>query len=89
MRRRRWAALAAVVLVSSYPISNGPAFYFLARGWLPYRVYHAVYGPLNHILGEDGLDSETYAAYTAWWMLWALKHEAPDAPVNPPPLPGL
>ena len=72
-RRERWAKWTAAGLVLSlvaYPLSYGPFYWLLGRGWISQPVFETVsylYAPLGWIL--DGRDPpEWYAAYLGWWF---------------------
>jgi hypothetical protein len=60
-RKRTWAAIA-LWLVIAYPLSVGPAFYGMGRGWLPIKQTSALYGPSYFAASALG--------YEIAWMRW-------------------
>lgn len=64
-RKRTWAALALWLLVT-YPISQGPATYFVVRGWLSPGLFLGVYGPMAFVAYPEPLERAT-GVYRTWW----------------------
>lgn len=74
-KKKRWIAALAlwIALPVLYALSDGPACYCVARGWLTEDAYAAVYGPILRLLakvetetGSTWLSDQT-AEYAGLW----------------------
>jgi hypothetical protein len=78
-KRKRWIAAAVLWLVSMYPLSLGPAFYCVGRGWLSAGddVATAFYKPLVYVARWTG-QHDRIGDYGKWWMTVGDRHSAQD-----------
>lgn len=77
-RKKRWAAALALWLALPilYPLSAGPAFYAVVRGWTDRTTFNAAYRPVHLLLPESV--APAYADYLIWWRSLAARHLTSD-----------
>jgi hypothetical protein len=71
-KRKRWIALAILLLIAWYPLSAGPAAYFDGRGWVPGDIAKAPYLPLA--MGRNIPAVELWMDYANWFYLLGQRH---------------
>ena len=76
-RRKRWIAAAVLWLVVAYPLSLGPAFYCVGRGWLSDSddIATAFYKPLVYVSTLTG-QHDRIGEFGQWWFNLGERHAA-------------
>jgi hypothetical protein len=90
-RRLRWIGLATLIALVVYPVSLGPASYFVWRDATPRMpfapMYHAFYRPLWAVANPLGLAGPLWD-YEDYCIRLAAHHDGNDiGPVITPPEP--
>ena len=77
-KRKRWAAVFVLLLAVAYPASIGPAAFATVSGYLPYRTYAGIYGPLTPFAMSRWWVRLGMEEYVAWWIRLAERHSGND-----------
>lgn len=72
VKKKRWATTALATLLLLYPLSSGPAYGLVVRGYFDLRYYKAAYRPFWWLAGQSRALLNACEWYTEVW-------EPPDA----------
>lgn len=64
-KRKRWIVLAVVAFILWYPVSFGPAAYFVSRNWLPRPTAEVIFAPII-LVAKDHDAFAFYREYVNW-----------------------
>jgi len=75
-KRKRWAALAPLVVVAAYPASLAPVGYGIGRGWVSRPFADLYVAPIEGLFGppERTAAGRALRAYAQWWLKAGERH---------------